>query len=105
MVITEEIKKTLPIITEEEIEENGCTFEELIDEVIKRVDEELKKDFDEEGNLLPGRKIVIDENGDFKVVLDETIDGNDDSIPIDKALKQCKEMVEKYSLSHKEDAN
>lgn len=52
MVITEEIKKTLPIITEEEIKENGCTFEELIDEVIKRVDEELKKNFDEEGNLL-----------------------------------------------------
>lgn len=97
MVLTEEMIKNLPIITEEEIEENGCTFEELIDEVIKRVGEELKKDFDEEGNLLPGRRIVIDDNGDFKVVLDETVDGNDDSMPIDEALKQCKEMVEKLS--------
>ena len=50
MIITEEIKKTLPIITEEEIKENGCTFEELVDEVIKRVDETIKRDFDEDGN-------------------------------------------------------
>ena len=50
MIITEEIKKTLPIITEEEIKENGCTFEELVDEVIKRVDEAIKRDFDEDGN-------------------------------------------------------
>jgi hypothetical protein len=50
MIITEEIKKSLPIITEEEIKENGCTFEELVDEVIKRVDETIKRDFNEDGN-------------------------------------------------------
>lgn len=52
-----------------------------------------------------GRRIVIDDNGDFKVVLDETVDSEDDSMPIEEARKQCKEMVEKYSPSHKNDAN
>lgn len=44
MVLTEEMRKKLPLITEEELKEISVSTEELIEMAIRDFDEELEKD-------------------------------------------------------------
>lgn len=49
MVLTEEIINNLPLITEDEFNENVCDTDVLMERIWAKVEEGLK-DFDEDGN-------------------------------------------------------
>lgn len=49
MILTEEMLDALPMITEDEYNQNVCDTEELMERIWAIVEEGLK-DFDEEGN-------------------------------------------------------
>ena len=126
MILTEETKKNLPIITEEELKEIMLPTEKLIEIALNDFDEQLKIDEENGLKLVTCMKFINEEDlteDNFKKAWDEIIDIREDykrkkrqlnesSVPQFKSVEEAREyfgstpfsewenkMFEKYGMN------